>query len=155
MTSKKTERLGTNPPWTGSKYSKLRNNGFLDGTLNTNKFKFQPLKCARGGEACRCKFEEGCILCKKLLLLDVWIDSWSEMFVNLNQEDLIPRWPLGGGEISVQCQKGGSFRFYPCRGYGSFLERPNAEKNFFHKQHFCNSQPNRWRVNILSMRLLS
>ena len=31
--------------------------------------------------------------------------------------------------MSVGCQKSGSFQFSSCRGYGSFVERRNAEKN--------------------------
>ena len=54
---------------------------------STNKFKFQPLKCAKGGEACRCKFEEGCPLCKKLLLLDVWIDLLCKFVVIIDCEN--------------------------------------------------------------------
>ena len=44
------------------------------------------LRCPKGGEACRYKFEKGFTWCKKLLLLDVWIDLGSKMFVNLNQK---------------------------------------------------------------------
>ena len=29
---------------------------------------------------------------------------------------------FGGREIFVGCQTSGSFKFYPCRGYGCFLE---------------------------------
>ena len=31
--------------------------------------------------------------------------------------------------MSVGCQKSGSFQFSSCRGYGSFVERDNAEIN--------------------------
>ena len=113
---------------------------------STNKFKVQHLKCAKGGEACRCKFEEGCTLCKKLLLLDVWIDLW-------NPEELIPRWSLGGGEISVGCQKSGSFQFSPCKGWWFISPMTQCRKKSFQKQHFCNLQPNMWSIRILSNKL--
>ena len=48
----------------------------------------------------------------------------------------------GRGEISVGCEKSGSFQFYPWRGYGSFLDDPMPKKIVFQKQHFCNAQPN-------------
>ena len=48
---------------------------------------------------------------------------------------------FGGGEMSVGCQKSGSFQFSSCRGYGSFVER-DMQKKIFQKQHFCNSQQN-------------
>ena len=37
---------------------------------------------------------------------------------------------FGGGEISVGCQKSGSFQFYPCRGMDLFWNDPMPNKPF-------------------------